>query len=106
MNDVRVQTPGARYCHFPLDRGYDEVYFNGLLSERKEYDQNGKEKWIKITLRNEPLDCRNYANAAMVVLNPDLDALNAARHDMKPRRKKPIRKPRTYHTDIYGKELL
>ena len=34
MSAVEVETPGAKYCHFPSEpeRGYDETYFNGLLS--------------------------------------------------------------------------
>ncbi|MGL0117393.1 phage terminase large subunit family protein, partial [Salmonella enterica subsp. enterica] len=34
-----------------------------------------KEKWEKIYNRNEPLDCRNYASAAMEILNPNFDWL-------------------------------
>ncbi len=39
FSQLKVEKPGAGYCHFPLDakkghRGYDSVYFKGLLSER------------------------------------------------------------------------
>lgn len=70
--------PGKRYSHFPSNagRGYDEMYFNGLLSETMTY-KNGKWTWEKIPghQRNEPLDLRNYANAAFVVLKPNLEKL-------------------------------
>ncbi|WP_224157920.1 terminase gpA endonuclease subunit, partial [Escherichia coli] len=65
---------------FPLDsdRGYDTEYFKGLLSEKKIFEyKNGqtKEKWVKVYERNEPLDCRNYATAAMEILNPNFNWL-------------------------------
>lgn len=70
--------PGKRYSHFPSNegRGYDEDYFNGLLSEKMTL-VNGKWVWQKIPghQRNEALDCRNYANAAFKVLHPNLDRL-------------------------------
>lgn len=70
--------PGKRYSHFPSNegKGYDLLYFNGLLSEKMTY-KGGKWIWEKIPghQRNEPLDCRNYANAAFVVLKPNLERL-------------------------------
>ncbi|MCH5195933.1 MAG: phage terminase large subunit family protein [Oscillospiraceae bacterium] len=66
---------GANYCHFPKesDRGYTEDYFKGLTAERMvltytkgkaHYVWRLKENWTK---RNEPLDCRNYARAALEI---------------------------------------
>ena len=82
MNNIRVQEPGPKYCHFPLDhsRGYDSRYFEGLLSEKLvQKTTNGRTKWawekISEHIRNEPLDCRVYALAAFRVLDPDLDAV-------------------------------
>ena len=84
MNNIRVQEPGPKYCHFPLDesRGYDSRYFEGLLSEKLvQKTVNGRTKWawekIAEHIRNEPLDCRVYALAAFRVLDPDLDAVSA-----------------------------
>ncbi|RDY28645.1 phage terminase large subunit family protein, partial [Lachnotalea glycerini] len=78
MSALEVNEPGARYCHYPIqeEKGYDSNYFNGLLSERMTY-KGGKWKWEKLPghIRNEPLDCRNYANAAFRVLNPNLDQI-------------------------------
>ena len=81
MDNMRVQTPGSRYCHFPIneDRGYGYNFFVGLLSERLDYVPGRRNPWqwkpIPGHERNEPLDCRNYANAAFKVLSPDMDAI-------------------------------
>lgn len=80
LNVNNLGEPG--FCHFPmeLDRGYDEAYFEGLTSEhRVSYKgSNGiVTKWEKKTpgARNEPFDLRNYASAALEILNPSLKAL-------------------------------
>ena len=80
MDNLRVQTPGARFCHFPKREDYGPAYFNGLLSETKVYDPNKKHPWqwkkIPGHERNEPLDCRNYALSAFKALPKDLDAID------------------------------
>lgn len=62
------------YCHFPIEaeKGYNEEYFKGLASERKvtKYKKGVKTiSWEKISehARNEPLDLRNYATAALEI---------------------------------------
>jgi len=81
MDNLRVQSPGSRYCHFPLneDCGYGHVFFTGLLSEHLVYKEKSRHPWqwekIPGHERNEPLDCRNYANAAFKVMSPDMDAV-------------------------------
>lgn len=81
-DNLKVMTPGANYCHFPIDpeRGYTKDYFHGLLSERLVYKAGQKNpwKWEKIPghERNERLDTRNYANAAFKALAPDLDLIS------------------------------
>jgi phage terminase large subunit GpA-like protein len=79
MDNLRVQTPGSRYCHFPKRDDYGAAYFAGLLSERLVYKQGKKQpwRWEKIPghERNEALDCRNYALAAFKALPKDLDAI-------------------------------
>ena len=81
MDNIRVKTPGPRYCHFPLRDDYGPAYFAGLMSERLEYDPKKKNPWTWKKLpgheRNEALDCRNYAIAAFKVLPADLDAIDA-----------------------------
>lgn len=72
-------TPG--YCHFPIEqgKGYNEEYFEGLTSEKrvtKYYKGKPRFEWVKkSSVRNEPLDLRNYATAALEILNPNLEFL-------------------------------
>lgn len=78
LQRLLVDEEGAGYCHFPRDekeysdRGYDEEYFKGLTAEkmvlhykkgRPLFEWELKQKGM----RNEPLDCRNYAQAAAVI---------------------------------------
>lgn len=80
MGRLKIKEPGAGYCHFPLNegKGYDRIYFKGLISEKlARRKQKGQIKllWEKIGSsgkRNEPLDLRNYAQAAFEILNPNL----------------------------------
>lgn len=80
MDNLRVQTPGQKYCHFPKRDDYGPAYFAGLLSERLVYKEGRKQPWVWEVIpgheRNEPLDCRNYANAAFKALPCDLDAID------------------------------
>lgn len=80
MDNLRVQTPGQKYCHFPKRDDYCSAYFAGLLSETKVYDPNKKQPWswkkIPGHERNEPLDCRNYALAAFKALPKNLDEID------------------------------
>lgn len=80
MDNLRVQTPGAKYCHFPKRDDYGSGYFTGLLSEVKVYDPNKKQPWqwkkIPGHERNEALDCRNYAQAAFKALPKNLDEID------------------------------
>lgn len=73
----------AGFCHFPMepDRGYDEQYFTGLTAEKRNIRTvNGRVviNWVKKYegIRNEPFDLRNYATAALEILNPNLSALH------------------------------
>ena len=84
MGALKVQEPGPKYCHFPkgVDRGYDNTFFTGLLSEKLVMkSERGRTRWAWVKLpgheRNEALDCRNYAMAALRVLDPDMDKVEA-----------------------------
>lgn len=64
----------AGFCHFPIesDKGYDEDYFRGLTAEHKvtKYTKGvARIIWEKRSdrARNEPLDLRNYATAALEI---------------------------------------
>lgn len=69
-----IDEEGPGYCHFPREeeKGYDKDYFKGLTAEkmvlhykkgRPVFEWELKQKGM----RNEPLDCRNYAQAAVVI---------------------------------------
>ncbi|GAQ24230.1 phage terminase large subunit family protein [Tepidanaerobacter syntrophicus] len=81
LTRLKIEFEGPGYCHFPInaEKGYDETYFEGLASEKRiiKY-RKGRPKieWIKKSgVSNEPLDVRNYATAALEILNPNLEAL-------------------------------
>lgn len=80
MDNLKVQTPGSKYCHFPKRDDYGSGFFKGLLSETKVYDPNKKQPWqwkkIPGHERNEALDCRNYALAAFKALPVNLDEID------------------------------
>lgn len=80
MDNLAVQTPGPKYCHFPKRDDYGSAYFIGLLSEHLIYDANKKQPWIWVKIpgheRNESLDCRNYAMAAFKALPKNLDEID------------------------------
>lgn len=87
MDRLSINSPGPLYFHFPQDegikelsnRGYDDLYFKGIISEHKKvYKRNGvlREVWETTkNVRNEPLDLRNYNLACMKSLKPDWDKL-------------------------------
>jgi phage terminase large subunit GpA-like protein len=80
MDNLRVQTSGSRYCHFPRRDDYGVSYFKGLLSEHLVYNDKKKHPWGWEKLpgheRNEALDCRNYAMAAFKSMTVDLDSID------------------------------
>ncbi len=82
MSSLKVEEPGPKFMHFSAepDAGYDMNYFNGLLSEKMVLAHTSRGdvwRWEKIPghERNEALDCRNYAMAALKIINPDMDAV-------------------------------
>ncbi len=79
MDNIKIQSPGSKYCHFPRRDDYGATYFKGLLSEKLVYKEGHKNPWQWEKLpgheRNEALDCRNYAMAAAKAINPDYDAI-------------------------------
>lgn len=87
MDNLSVQTPGPKYCHFPLRDDYGGAYFIGLLSEHLVYKAERKNPWVWEKIpgheRNEALDCRNYALAAFKVLPKDLDRIDRQLKEMR-----------------------
>jgi phage terminase large subunit GpA-like protein len=62
-----IQEPGPGYCHFPAGRSAD--WFAQLASEKLVLEKQGRQiirRWVKDKhTRNEGLDCRVYAYAAL-----------------------------------------
>ena len=73
---LKVDTFGPSYCHFPKRDNYDHDHFKQLTAESKKVKWvDGKQKlywYIGKGVRNEQLDCRNYATAALLVYAPNL----------------------------------
>ncbi|MBS6063668.1 MAG: phage terminase large subunit family protein [Peptostreptococcaceae bacterium] len=93
---LALQELGPNYCHFPSGegRGYNEDYFKGLTAEkmvmtykkgRAQYEWRLKKGYK----RNEPLDIRNYATAALEITNPVL------KKEKEQQQQKPTRKTRS-----------
>ena len=77
---LKHEIKGPNYCHFPLseEAGYTEEYFKGLTAEQMVVRFRKGRPTIVWELkdpkqkRNEPLDLRNYATAALEISNPTL----------------------------------
>ena len=73
---LKIDEPGPGYCHFPLDR--EEEYFRMLTAEKKVlryFKGRPKREWVKTRQRNEALDCRVYAMAALQVMGINIEAV-------------------------------
>lgn len=73
MRRLAIAEPGPGYCHFPDDR--DAEYFQQLTAEtlRTRYVKGAPvREWHQVRDRNEALDCRVYAFAALKILSPNL----------------------------------
>lgn len=71
MRRLAVAAPGPGYCHFPTTRGAD--WFHQLTAEKliTRYVKGFPvREWHKTRPRNEGLDCRVYALAALKIANP------------------------------------
>ena len=111
MGALKVQEPGAKYCHFPRgeERGYDLAFFNGILSEKLVLkSERGRTRWAWVKLpgheRNEALDCRNYALAALRVLDPDMEAVERRLRGVDTAEAKPqaTRRAKVKHSAVSG----
>jgi len=71
MRRLAVDKPGPGYCHVPKDRGAD--WYNQLTAEKlmTRYVKGFPvREWHQTRPRNEALDCRVYALAALKIANP------------------------------------
>lgn len=81
-SQLKTEKPGPTYCHFPDKPEYDSNYFRMLTSERllrKRISGQYKLKWeLPAGRRNEALDCRKYAIAALNILNPNFEQIQSS----------------------------
>lgn len=78
LSRLRIAQVGPGYCHFP--QHYDDEYFEQLTAERQvtRYHKGFPiREWKKTRPRNEALDMRVYAMAAVEILNPNFERLAA-----------------------------
>lgn len=79
MRRLGRDAPGPGYCHFPKTEPYTAEHFNGLTCEKMVTKYNKGQpirEWHKPDkARNEPLDCRVYAYAALKIMNPSMRRL-------------------------------
>lgn len=76
---LTLTKPGPGYCHFPSER--DEEWFQQLTAEKltlRYVKGFPVREWKKADkARNEALDCRNYAYAALKIMAPSFTRLAA-----------------------------
>jgi len=93
---LRLDNPGAGYCHFPVH--YPDEYFTGITAEKKvkRYSKGRTTtQYVKVSAsaRNEPLDLRVYNLAARKILNPVYEKLKL-RLDALTQKKAPPESPK------------
>ena len=73
----KIDEPGPGYCHFPTGR--DMEYYKQLTAEKiatKYHKGFARREFVKTRTRNEALDVRVYAKAALALLNVNLSHLS------------------------------
>ena len=73
---MRIVEPGPGYMHFPLSRS--DEYFRQLTAEKlvtRYHKGFARREWVKIRPRNEALDVRVYAMAALGIINLNVNAI-------------------------------
>jgi phage terminase large subunit GpA-like protein len=101
---LKVQSEGAGFCHFPAGRS-DEYYQQLANSEKivTKYQKGfPRRDFVKTRTRNEALDCRVYAYAALCILSLNINAVadrvvNAPEPETQPQPQQPnplARRPR------------
>jgi phage terminase large subunit GpA-like protein len=95
---LKLQRAGPRYMHFPEGFGYDLEFFEQLVSEREQTTwEEGRptRKWVKSRVRNEALDKRVYATAALEILRPNFDAIAKNLPAKEPAKEYVLKEPKT-----------
>ncbi len=91
MTRLGLEKPGEQFFHFPLDdnhmgkRGYDQLYFKGIIAEQRQVVHRGgltQIIWtpIKRDIRNEPLDLRVYNLACWKSVLPHVNLIKTANY--------------------------
>lgn len=73
---LKIKEIGAGYCHFP--KAYTDEYFAMLTAEkvvRKYHKGFHRREWVKVRPRNEALDCRVYALAALSIVGVNVNII-------------------------------
>lgn len=81
FNVLEYDKPGPGYCHFPNKDIYNKAHFDQLTSEvKKSHLSRGFLVYYyeKTQERNEALDCRVYARAALNLVGVDVDKMASA----------------------------
>ena len=98
MRRLAVRSPGPGYCHAPLER--ESEWFHQLTAEKMltRYVKGFPvREWHQTRPRNEALDCRVYALAALKIVNPSFrraaDRLGIASDRVVAEVEKPTEKP-------------
>lgn len=104
MARLRIQEEGEGYCHFPVGRS--DEYYRMLTSEKrvvKYFKGRPRNEWVKTRTRNEALDCRVYATAALAILNLNLESLykRGLQRPKVQENDKPVRRQRRQFRDNY-----
>ncbi|SFP10698.1 phage terminase large subunit family protein [Salibacterium halotolerans] len=91
MSRLQQLETGPGFCHFPVGKGYNKSYFEGLTAEKlvTRYREGiPYNVWKQVRDRNEPIDLRVYNTAAIEILNPNLDEEFTPAQQPKKRRRK------------------
>lgn len=91
---LKISEPGPGYLHFPLKRS--DEYFRQLTAEKiviRYHKGFARREWVKMRPRNEALDVRVYAMAALGILNLNLNTLHDRAFMVKDNPPEPIEKP-------------
>lgn len=73
---LKIKEIGPGYCHFP--KHYTDEYFAMLTAEKvvKKYHKGfHRREWVKVRARNEALDCRVYALAALSIVGVNVNII-------------------------------
>lgn len=65
---LKIHEPGPGYQHFPREPAFDDEYFAQLTAEKLVQKMRGTRpytEWVQTRPRNEALDCKVYALAAL-----------------------------------------